>query len=275
MVVQRRPISADVGVCGDSVRNGSESCDGADLGSGTCATQGFGCGALACKTDGSCTYDTSGCIVCQFPYAFSCDLSTTCFNKDTGAADWAVSGGTLNWTFSHTLGVERETAVTATAAGQYAQATITIADNTKLTAGGMALRMGASSTSARYVVGARADSSRVRWSSIDSSGVRRTLDTNLACGTWASADVMKVGITGTGATTTASVYQNGTLRCTMTGTNGAGPNTGCDPTGVGNAACAASACCADTGNYVGVSVDPLDDNAGNWSFDDFSGGVFP
>ena len=47
--------------CGDGVKNGSETCDGMDLGGETCQTQGFaGGGTLACKAD--CTgFDTSGC----------------------------------------------------------------------------------------------------------------------------------------------------------------------------------------------------------------------
>ena len=49
-------------VCGDGVRDGSEQCDGADLGGQTCAdvTSGFvHGGTLACNAD--CTFNTDGC----------------------------------------------------------------------------------------------------------------------------------------------------------------------------------------------------------------------
>jgi hypothetical protein len=48
--------------CGDNVREGSEVCDGTDLGGQTCQTVGsFSGGTLACN--GSCTgWDTAGCI---------------------------------------------------------------------------------------------------------------------------------------------------------------------------------------------------------------------
>ncbi len=46
-------------VCGNGVREGSEACDGADLGGATCASLGLGSGTLACT--GQCAYNTSGC----------------------------------------------------------------------------------------------------------------------------------------------------------------------------------------------------------------------
>ncbi len=46
--------------CGDGVKNGAETCDGADLGGQSCMTQGFPGGALACLTNCS-GFDTSGC----------------------------------------------------------------------------------------------------------------------------------------------------------------------------------------------------------------------
>jgi len=45
--------------CGDDEMNGSESCDGADLVSETCVTQGFDSGTLSCSS--SCTFVTSSC----------------------------------------------------------------------------------------------------------------------------------------------------------------------------------------------------------------------
>jgi hypothetical protein len=48
--------------CGDGTVEGTESCDGTDLNSKTCADVGFTAGTLACKSD--CTFDTSGCTTC-------------------------------------------------------------------------------------------------------------------------------------------------------------------------------------------------------------------
>lgn len=46
-------------VCGDGSTNGTEDCDGTDLGSNTCTAMGFEGGTLGCN--GDCTFDTSGC----------------------------------------------------------------------------------------------------------------------------------------------------------------------------------------------------------------------
>ena len=46
--------------CGDGSAQGSESCDGSDLGGATCVTQGFTLGTLRCAS--GCTLDTSGCF---------------------------------------------------------------------------------------------------------------------------------------------------------------------------------------------------------------------
>ena len=51
--------------CGDAVANGSDQCDGADLGGATCATLGFKGGTLAC--DAGCYFDFSGCVAGAFP----------------------------------------------------------------------------------------------------------------------------------------------------------------------------------------------------------------
>jgi hypothetical protein len=47
------------GVCGDSVRQDGELCDGMDLGGASCVTEGFDSGSLGCTP--SCTLDTSNC----------------------------------------------------------------------------------------------------------------------------------------------------------------------------------------------------------------------
>ena len=46
-------------VCGNGVAEAGEDCDGSDLNSETCITQGYDTGTLACS--GSCTFNTSGC----------------------------------------------------------------------------------------------------------------------------------------------------------------------------------------------------------------------
>lgn len=47
--------------CGNGVKEGSEQCDGAQLGGQTCVGLGFDEGTLACS--GSCTFDTGNCTV--------------------------------------------------------------------------------------------------------------------------------------------------------------------------------------------------------------------
>ena len=46
-------------VCGNGVIEGTEACDGLDLGGQTCLTLGFDGGSLVCA--GDCNFDTSGC----------------------------------------------------------------------------------------------------------------------------------------------------------------------------------------------------------------------
>lgn len=48
--------------CGDGMVEGSEQCDGADLGGHTCATQGFTAGTVTC--DSTCHLVTTGCTKC-------------------------------------------------------------------------------------------------------------------------------------------------------------------------------------------------------------------
>jgi len=48
-------------VCGNGIKEGTEECDGTDLGGTTCESLGFTGGTLICTA--SCTLDTSGCIV--------------------------------------------------------------------------------------------------------------------------------------------------------------------------------------------------------------------
>jgi hypothetical protein len=51
--------------CGDAVRNGSEACDGGDLGGQSCVGLGYASGSLKCRPD--CTYDKSGCLAVPNP----------------------------------------------------------------------------------------------------------------------------------------------------------------------------------------------------------------
>ncbi len=48
--------------CGNGVIEGTEECDGGDLGGATCSTFGHSQGTLSCNTD--CTYDSSDCHTC-------------------------------------------------------------------------------------------------------------------------------------------------------------------------------------------------------------------
>jgi len=49
-------------VCGNGIRETGEACDGTQLGTETCQTQGFDAGTLGCRAD--CTYDSSRCTRC-------------------------------------------------------------------------------------------------------------------------------------------------------------------------------------------------------------------
>jgi hypothetical protein len=45
--------------CGDNMLNGSEQCEGADLGGATCMSLGWDMGSLSCNAD--CTYNETNC----------------------------------------------------------------------------------------------------------------------------------------------------------------------------------------------------------------------
>lgn len=51
--------------CGNAVVDGTDDCDGVDLGGATCVTIGFRSGTLACGAD--CHFDVSGCLAGAFP----------------------------------------------------------------------------------------------------------------------------------------------------------------------------------------------------------------
>lgn len=54
-------VDSTGGTCGDGVVDGSENCDGTDLGGTDCAAQGYDAGTLACNAD--CTFDVSACTM--------------------------------------------------------------------------------------------------------------------------------------------------------------------------------------------------------------------
>lgn len=63
-------------VCGNSVVETGEECDGASLGGKTCAGQGFVCGTLSCNAD--CTVNTSACSASGLPAGAACTSNGQC-----------------------------------------------------------------------------------------------------------------------------------------------------------------------------------------------------
>jgi hypothetical protein len=57
------PDSEETAECGDGVLNGDEACDGTDLGSEDCLTQGFEFGDVTCSD--TCELDTSACRIAE------------------------------------------------------------------------------------------------------------------------------------------------------------------------------------------------------------------
>lgn len=82
------------GFCGDGIRQAGEACDGTDLGTATCATQGCsGGGTLACTA--SCTFDRTGCSGCPTcDHDGTCEVGEDCTNcsSDCFSASSAVCG---------------------------------------------------------------------------------------------------------------------------------------------------------------------------------------
>ncbi|MFH0970474.1 MAG: DUF4215 domain-containing protein [Candidatus Diapherotrites archaeon] len=81
-------------ICGDTLIKGSEACDGANLNSATCVTQGFSGGTLTCN--GTCTgFVTSSCYTCG---NVTIELGETCdgtsLNGQTCSSQ-GYTGGTL------------------------------------------------------------------------------------------------------------------------------------------------------------------------------------
>ena len=85
-------------VCGNDIKEGTELCDGEDLGGETCATLGFDGGNLQC-TD-SCEFDTAGCYECGDN---EINGSEDCDGEELGGATCATlnfDGGNLQCTDS-------------------------------------------------------------------------------------------------------------------------------------------------------------------------------
>ncbi len=91
--------------CGDGIRSEGEACEGADLGTATCQSAGFAGGTLACKTDDSCSLDTSGCFGCGDDSALGlevCDGETWSAWYSRSCADWGMGDGMVSCTESCT-----------------------------------------------------------------------------------------------------------------------------------------------------------------------------
>jgi len=79
-------------VCENNIKEGTEVCDGSDLNSQTCKTQGFDSGNLACKSD--CTgYDTSSCQ--NSPQQFDVTITSLGFSPNSLTIK---VGETVTWT---------------------------------------------------------------------------------------------------------------------------------------------------------------------------------
>lgn len=63
--------------CGNGIKDGSEVCDGNDLGGQTCETAGAGTGTLACATN-CVTFDTAGCICAPSCGGLECGPDPVC-----------------------------------------------------------------------------------------------------------------------------------------------------------------------------------------------------
>ncbi|MFT7625436.1 MAG: cysteine-rich repeat protein, partial [Myxococcota bacterium] len=80
-------------VCGNQTREGTEVCDGSDLASQSCSSQGFDEGTLACN--GSCTgFVTAGCASCGDTTCNGNETTVTCVaDCGTSCGDGACNGG--------------------------------------------------------------------------------------------------------------------------------------------------------------------------------------
>jgi len=120
MQVRRIAMYSGAAVCGNNIRDGSELCDGADLGTGVCGNQGFTAGVLACKNDGSCTYDTSRCgdLLMFVTFENNGPDTTSPYTLLQSGAAREFSAGDATGDFLDTAGSGDPGAATAAAAGK-------------------------------------------------------------------------------------------------------------------------------------------------------------
>ncbi|MCA9298671.1 MAG: hypothetical protein KDA28_06370, partial [Phycisphaerales bacterium] len=77
--------TTDGGGCGNDMVDPGEECDGTDLDSQDCMSQGFDAGRLACAND--CTFDVSGCMDVPGCGNDAIDGMETCDGTDLGGED--------------------------------------------------------------------------------------------------------------------------------------------------------------------------------------------
>jgi hypothetical protein len=81
-------------MCGDGFKSASEPCEGTDLGTSTCDSEGFLGGTLACTA--TCTLDTSGCTVPTWTEDWeTADFSSHPWGND-GVGMWVVDGSSAS-----------------------------------------------------------------------------------------------------------------------------------------------------------------------------------
>lgn len=86
-------------VCGNSLIEGSEQCDGANLSGETCVTQGFASGTLSCAAN--CTFNTTSCNP-SGPPAFASFSAASTTGSGLVAVTWNVSSG-FNSSFTNVI----------------------------------------------------------------------------------------------------------------------------------------------------------------------------
>lgn len=79
------PPSPVTGYCGDGVRNGTEECDGTDLGGLTCMALGYSSGSLACNS--TCSYVMTNCTSPDAAQNVTVD-----FSRDNGPIAYRATG---------------------------------------------------------------------------------------------------------------------------------------------------------------------------------------
>jgi len=93
MVVRRPAMYTGAPFCGDTIKNGSDACDGSDFGTDTCTTYGCSGGTLTCT--GACVITLGSCTGCTGTPNL---LNETFTGVGYAVAGWTAggSGGTLD-----------------------------------------------------------------------------------------------------------------------------------------------------------------------------------